>query len=91
MPKPRPTIGRIVHYVSHGTPVRPDESQAFPAACRTGIVTEVDPRDPDRVGLAVLNPAGTFFHPLAAGGCEHQEPADGQLPAGGSWHWPEPA
>jgi len=82
------SVGRIVHYVSHGTPVRDDGSQAFPPACRAAIVTEVDPADPARVGLAVLNPTGNFFHPLANGGCEHTA-VDEQPPTGGTWHWPE--
>ena len=87
-------MGRIVHYVSHGTPVREDGTQAFPARCRAAIVTEVDPQDPDRVGLAVLNPTGQFFHPLTAGGCQYDEwdganALEGAQPQGGSWHWPE--
>ncbi|MEU5834454.1 hypothetical protein ABZ820_12390 [Streptomyces diacarni] len=86
MPTPRPSVGRTVHYVSHGTPPRGDGSQAFPPACRAAVVTETDPDDPGRVGLAVLNPTGQFFHPLAAGGSVHAE-ADTGL--GGSWHWPE--
>ncbi|MER7930470.1 hypothetical protein ABTY96_46430 [Streptomyces sp. NPDC096057] len=83
-----PSVGRIVHYVSHGTPVREDGSQAFPPACRAAVVTEVDPADRGRVGLAVLNPTGQFFHPLAAGGCEHVA-VEEQPPTGGTWHWPE--
>lgn len=86
MPTQRPSVGRIVHYVSHGTPVRSDGSQAFPASCRAALITEVDPGDPGRVGLTVLNPGGQFFHPLTAGGAVHAE-ADNVL--GGSWHWPE--
>jgi hypothetical protein len=31
------TVGRTVHYVSHGTPPRPDGSQAFAPACRAAI------------------------------------------------------
>lgn len=87
-PQPRPSVGRIVHYVSHGTPVREDGSQAFPPACRAAIVTEVDPDDPARVGLQVFNPTGNFFHPLDAGGSRHVA-ADEQPPTGGSWHYPE--
>ncbi|WP_326768688.1 hypothetical protein OG978_32860 [Streptomyces sp. NBC_01591] len=83
-----PSAGRIVHYVSHGTPVRGDGSQAFAPACRAAVVTEVDTDDPDRIGLAVLNPTGIFFHPLAAGGSVH---ADAETSLGGSWHWPERA
>lgn len=37
----KPSVGRIVHYVSHGTPVREDGTQAFPSVCRAAIVTEV--------------------------------------------------
>ncbi|MBL1100154.1 hypothetical protein [Streptomyces coffeae] len=83
-----PSVGRVVHYVSHGTPVRPDGSQAFTQQCRAAIVTEVDPTDPDRVGLMVANPTGQFFHPLAAGGCVLDEAPEGARD-GGSWHWPE--
>ncbi|MEO6084704.1 MAG: hypothetical protein ABIQ18_16505 [Umezawaea sp.] len=36
-----PSVGRIVHYVSHGTPVRPDGSQAYTSECRAAIVTAV--------------------------------------------------
>jgi hypothetical protein len=38
---PEVTVGEIVHYVSHGTPVRPDGSQAYTPACRAAILTEV--------------------------------------------------
>jgi hypothetical protein len=79
----------MVHYVSHGTPLREDGSRAFEPQCRAAVVTEVDPDDPGRVGLAVLNPTGFFFHPLAAGGCTHVAVDEQQAPAGGSWHWPE--
>lgn len=77
-----PSVSRDVHYVSHGTPVRDDGTQAFPKACRAAKVTEVDG---ETVGLVVLNPTGFFFHSLADGGCEHDE--DGHKP--GTWHWPE--
>lgn len=86
--QPRPSVGRIVHYVSHGTPMREDGSQVFQPACRAALITEVDPANPDRVGLAVLNPTGQFFHSLADGGCEHIA-VEEQPPTGGSWHWPE--
>jgi hypothetical protein len=85
--QPRPTIGQIVHYVSHGTPPRPDGTQAFPPACRAAIVTEVNdvPTGPDGewlVGLCVLNPSGIF---LQTGVEQDNDP----VPAGGTWHWPE--
>ena len=37
----KPSVGRVVHYVSHGTPVREDGTQAFTAQCRAAIVTAV--------------------------------------------------
>ncbi|MCX4550621.1 MULTISPECIES: hypothetical protein [unclassified Streptomyces] len=82
----QPTVGMPVHYVSHGTPLRSDGSQAFRPACRAAVVTEVDPSDPARVGLSVHNPSGLFFHPLDAGGSVHDD-TGAQL--GGTWHWPE--
>lgn len=94
----RPSVGRIVHYVSHGTPVRADGTQAYTKQCRAAIVTEVaDPNFGEgegetTVGLAVINPGGLFFRSLAEGGCEHDESeAEGNSPSyvGGTWHWPE--
>ncbi|OPC84227.1 hypothetical protein B4N89_27800 [Embleya scabrispora] len=83
MPQPRPTVGRIVHYVGHGSPVRDDGTQAYPAECRAAIVTEV-PHDgfgTESVGLCILNPGGVFFGELII----HDENDH----AGGTWHWPE--
>jgi len=79
----RPTVGRVVHYVSVG-------GGPYPSACRAAIVTEVTGLDDDeRVGLAVLNPTGIHFRELPAdleskGGVGHDEQ---QAP--GTWHWPE--
>lgn len=52
-------IGQIVHYVSYGTP-----GGEYDKECRAAIVTELsgDPADPDKVGLAVLNPTEMFFN-----------------------------
>lgn len=79
-----PSVGRIVHYVSHGTPVREDGTQAYASECRAAIITEVEP-DPFSaghiVGLAVLNPSGMFFNR----GLVQDEGGK----AGGTWHWPE--
>ena len=70
----KPSTGRIVHYVSHGTPPNPDGSQAFGSGCRAAIVTEVtsievNEKNPagdgiyrETVGLCVLNPTGQFFN-----------------------------
>lgn len=91
----QPSVGRIVHYVSHGTPVRADGSQAFASQCRAAIITEVG--DGNRVGLTAINPTGLFFHPLAAGGCDLDDRDNEIYTAGterrpyhgGTWHWPE--
>lgn len=101
-----PTVGRIVHYVSYGTP-----GGEYPSACRAAIVTGTCPADDD-VSLAVLNPSGLFFdqevpyHDGAetpgAADCpnvqQHGNPfrycACGWIEAslkGGTWHWPERA
>lgn len=84
-----PTVGRIVHYVSYGTPVQADGTQTYLPECRAAIVTELSDEPQDmldgRVGLCVLNPTGFFFHPLADGGCLHSELDHN----GGTWHWPE--
>ncbi|MFJ8538169.1 hypothetical protein [Streptomyces sp. NPDC093591] len=92
-----PSVGRVVHYVSHGTPVREDGTQAYSAQCRAAVITEVGEwpegktsEDARRniavpVGLAVLNPSGMFFHSLSDGGCVQSEVGR----EGGTWHWPE--
>jgi hypothetical protein len=82
-------IGDIVHYVSHGTPLREDGSQAFPSECRAAMITQTSGLDPEEyglvaanaVGLHVVNPTGQFFRSLADGGSVHS-----QLGAPGSWH-----
>lgn len=81
----KPSVGRIVHYVSYGP------GGEYRKACRAAIVTEVDDlqganADLQRVGLMVANPTGQFFHSLGAGGCANDESDD---PKGGTWHWPE--
>lgn len=91
----KPSVGRIVHYASHGTPVLPDGSQAYTRECRAAIVTEVtqievnevnpagDGIFRETVGLMVANPTGQFFKR----GVMQDEDAH----AGGTWHWPERA
>jgi len=79
---PKPSIGRVVHYVSYGTP-----GGEFTSECRAAIVTAVYPQTPaavgdtDAVSLCVVNPTGLFFHDA----CRHSE----QTKRGGTWHWPE--
>ena len=83
-----PSVGRIVHYVSHGTPIRPDGTQAFPSVCRAAVVTQVgDHPDADgTVGLCVLNPTGLFFQEAIDHAEDH---VHGHPHPPGTWHWPE--
>lgn len=82
-----PSVGRVVHYVSHGTPVRPDGTQAFQSRCRAALVTEVpfEASADGKIGLCVLNPSGMFFQQ----DCPYAELTGDGVPPGGSWHWPE--
>lgn len=90
----QPTVGRIVHYVSYGTP-----GGEYTSQCRAAVVTAVqtfttrsagrtatgahDVTEVDRytADLFVMNPTGVFLNQ----GCEQDE--DGKR--GGTWHWPE--
>lgn len=78
-----PSVGQIVHYVSHGTPIQPDGSQAYKSECRAAIITEVLGDPAQSVGVAVLNPTGMFFNRAV--------PFDESGQSGGSWHRPERA
>lgn len=87
-PVTAPTVGRIVHYTSYGTP-----NGEYTSVCRAAIITEVHPRHPGELGmpdvaLTVLNPTGIFFNPH----CNHsdEDDEDGEH-HGGTWHWPERA
>lgn len=86
-----PSVGRIVHYVSYGTP-----GGEYPSTCRAAIITAVyedpDPNDPTtvqpretrrmgEVDLAVLNPSGLFF--------DRAVPQNEPAKPGGTWYWPE--
>jgi hypothetical protein len=80
----QPSVGRIVHYVSYGTP-----GGEYTSQCRAAIVTAVT-EHPDADGtasLAVLNPEGMFFNQ----GVPHAEDkaAGADSHPGGTWHWPE--
>ena len=48
------SVGRVVHYVSYGTP-----NGEYEPEHRAAIITEVGPV---LVGLCVLNPTGLFFN-----------------------------
>jgi hypothetical protein len=82
-----PTVGRIVHYVSYGTP-----GGEYTKQCRAAIVTEVLPErkgDAYEVRLAVLNPSGMFFSHSTYDEWDSTTAIQGAEPQGGSWHWPE--
>lgn len=70
-----PTVSRMVHYVSYGTP-----GGEYTSQCRAAVVTEA--RTSGSVSLAVLNPTGLFFNDDVAYSEDHK---------GGTWHWPERA
>jgi hypothetical protein len=69
-----PSIGRIVHYQSYGTPGAEYTSQP-----RAAIITQVNPEDTSCVGLCIINPTGLFFTPNVAYSEE---------PKAGCWSWP---
>lgn len=50
-----PSIGRIVHYVSYGSPMFSDGTQAYRSECRAAVITAV-------VGKAVKPPAMEDAH-----------------------------
>lgn len=78
----RPTIGRIVHYKSYGTP-----KGEYTPECRAAIITAInrttleDPMGRFEVSLTVLNPTGMFFNENVM--------MDEGVDTGGQWHWPE--
>lgn len=80
----KPSVGRIVHYVSYGTP-----RGEFQSECRAAIIAKVGPEvdglgpmtgSDETCNLVVLNPQGLFFNV-----CDHDE----ETKKGGTWHWPE--
>lgn len=72
-----PSVGRIVHYVSYGTP-----GGEYTSQCRAAVITATY-EGTQAVDLAVLNPTGMFFNQTVA----YNGGDNG--PAGGTWHWPE--
>ena len=84
-----PSVGRIVHYVSYGTP-----GGEYESVCRAAVIAGLPVGAPpvlDAEGerwrgdavvadLVVLNPTGLFFNRCPQNEEEHH---------GGSWHWPE--
>ena len=89
-----PSVGRIVHYVSYGTP-----GGEYASQCRAAIIAgmpgpdDVQSRNIDTpVDLVVLNPTGLFFNrcPYDEGGTSDTPGApETRSYRGGTWHWPE--
>ena len=90
-----PSVGGIVHYVSHGT-----AGGEYGRECRAAIITQVHDSDPvpehgvPYVGLFVANPTGLFLnqqvlHDPGKPAGEDTSLCYGQDYAGGTWHWPE--
>lgn len=78
---PAPSIGRVVHYQSYGTP----GGEYLPEP-RAAIITEVGSEQPaanykpaGAVGLCVLNPTGLFFN---------RDVPYADTPTPGHWNWP---
>jgi hypothetical protein len=70
----KPSVGRIVHYQSYGTP-----GGEFLPAPRAAVVAAVD-ADEDTCDIVVLNPQGLFFNKAK------HAPEDKPTP--GCWNWP---
>lgn len=81
---PKPSVGRTVHYVSHGTPVRVGlavlnpEGMFFNLGVPYDEPAEVD-GDPN---CSMKSAHGTVFRYCACGWREAAK-------LGGTWHWPE--
>lgn len=98
---PMPTVNRMVHYISHGTPLRPDGSQAYTSRCRAAIITEVGPETDEVLGQAYLEgwdkPEYLHIVGLVAinpTGFFFHSLTDGGCRydtnrSAGTWHWPE--
>jgi len=84
-----PSVGRIVHYVSDGTP-----GGEYTSQCRAAVITAVHDGDPvpengvPYVDLFVMNPTGVFLNQQCRYEHEDNGPDEGK-PRGGTWHWPE--
>jgi hypothetical protein len=75
----KPSVGRIVHYTSYGTP-----GGEYTSQCRAAIITEITECDAhtECVGLFVANPDGLFLN-------HHIPHNETSQQRGGTWHWPE--
>jgi hypothetical protein len=90
----QPSVGRVVHYTSYGTP-----GGEYKSECRAAVVTAVHESEtvPEHgvayADLCVLNPEGMFFNKdvlYDEGGTSDTPGAPtARSYAGGTWHWPE--
>lgn len=87
-----PSVGRIVHYVSYGTP-----GGEYTSQCRAAIVAAVPgavwtEESGQPLDLVVLNPTGLFFNRCTqdeGGVSETPGAPDVRSYRAGTWHWPE--
>jgi hypothetical protein len=81
----KPSVGRIVHYQSYGTPNGEYNSHARAAVITgvtpvTGSIAEGTPEEAQYVvALCILNPTGQFFNTDVKYSVE---------PLPGCWNWP---
>lgn len=69
----KPTVGRMVHYQSYGTP-----NGEYKSEPRAATITQVND-DQGNVGLFIMNPSGLFF--------PNNVPYSAE-PKPGHWNWP---
>ncbi len=87
LPVPIPSVGRAVHYVSYALRVPEDGGPPDPS-CWAAVITQVDPDDPEHIGISIISPTEALFQSLVSGGCMYH--ANDMSPeSGGTWHWPE--
>lgn len=100
----QPSPGRIVHYVSYGTPIRADGSQAYTSQCRAATITEVgawvqdgeptaevydDAGVKHRTVRQVWEPEACALHITNPTGLFFNVCQHDEGQAPGTWHWPE--
>lgn len=73
-PAPKPSVGRIVHYVSYGS-----ADGTHKSGHKAAMITDV--RADGTVALTVFNCKGMFFNE------DVRQDEEAQAP--GTWHWPE--
>lgn len=81
----KPSVGRIVHYVSYGTP-----NKEYSSRCVAAIITDVatsPETEEDSVRLKIFNPDGDFNSPWLKQ--FEKDPGSEENYKPGTWHWPE--